>query len=333
MSETISPNVPIDFRFYLLPNFSMLAFSAAIEALSLANRVLGYNAYEWRAISREGGPVRASCGFDIQTSGDLLSERKQQLDRIPSATIFICADKNVDEYTDKSLAAWLRECKMRGLRIGALGTGTYILALAGLLENKHCTIHWERLPSFVEQFSAAKPNHGIYEVDGQIVTCAGGMASFDMIINIIEQDFGERIAAQICEIAIVERVRTGDERQRIPLLQRHGIKNATVIAAIDIMENSLTDPISTEEIASRLKRSRRQVERLFRHEIKRSPIQYYRELRVERAKQLLSHCGLPIVEIAISCGFVSASHFSRCYRKVYGMSPQEARNSPNSSVW
>lgn len=141
----------------------------------------------------------------------------------PSMAI-VCADLGMEEYSNRSLEAWLRECRHRGINVGALGTGTYVLARTGLLDNKRCTIHWEKLPGFAERFIRPVANSSIYEVDGKIWTCTGGSASFDMMLHLIERDFGEQTAAVICEQALVERVRVPGERQRLHLYLATGYR-------------------------------------------------------------------------------------------------------------
>ncbi|WP_246688773.1 MULTISPECIES: GlxA family transcriptional regulator [unclassified Mesorhizobium] len=313
--------------FYLVPGFAMLALSSAIEALRLANRVLGYRAYDWRLISETGMVVRANCGSSLLADSCLEAERKRlfQADR-PSMSI-VCADDNVEQYFNKSLEAWLRDCRQRRILVGALGTGAYVLARAGLLGNRRCTIHWEKEPGFTETFNSLLVNTNIYAIDGDIWTCAGGSAPFDMMLQLVEQTFGESTVASICELGLVNRMRKSQERQRLPFSCRHQISNEIVIKVIGEMEKHIEEPLPTKILASKVGLSSRQVERLFRFHLNHSPVLYYRKLRIERAKFLLIQTAMPVVEIAIACGFVSASHFSNCFRQIIGMSPNQARNS------
>ena len=320
-----SPEAPIVFAFFLVPDFAMLALSSALEALRLANQVLGYKAYDWRLVSECGEAVRASCSLSLEADQCLSTERKSLVGVQRPFMAIVCADENVETYSNKSLEAWLRECKHKGMRVGALGTGTYVLARAGLLDNKRCTIHWKKLPGFVEKFNRAVANPGIYEIDGGIWTCAGGAASFDMMLHLIERDFGEATAAAICEHALVERVRAPTARQRLPLSRRLGLLNETLINIVEQMELHIAEPLSLDNLARRAGLSRRQVERMFREKLNYTPLRYYRDLRLERARLLLIQSTLPVVDIAMACGFVSASHFSKVYRDAFGIPPQEAR--------
>lgn len=313
------------FAFYLVPEFTMLAFSSAVEALRLANAVVGYEAYSWRVVSSDGAKVRASCGLALEADNSVAVERQHLTSRLRPSVSVICGGKHVERHIDRAADAWLRECRNRGVAVAGLCTGAHVLAKAGLLDERKCAIHWENQPGFAERFGAANASSGIYEVDGNIYTCAGGTASFDMMLHIIGRDFDESVVSGICELALVDRVRDPGERQRLPFAQRIGVRDPIVLKLVEKMEKSLTEPMQVEELTASIGLSRRQVERLFRNELRCSPARYYLKLRLERAQLLLVQSTMPVVEVAIACGFVSASHFSKCYRETFGCSPQEAR--------
>ncbi|GGF24905.1 AraC family transcriptional regulator [Aliidongia dinghuensis] len=313
------------FVFYLVPDFTLLAFSSAVEALRLANYVLGYEAYAWRLVSADGGKVWASCGVSFDTDNDVAAER-QMLARgqRPFMTV-ICAGHHVERHANKPTEAWLRECRQNGVAIASLCTGAHILARAKLLDDKKCVIHWENFPSFVEQFRGACVRTSLFAIDGGIHTCAGGTASFDMMLHIIQRDFGEVVVSGVCELAFVDRVRSPSDRQRLPFARRTGALHPEITSLIERMQETLTEPLPVDELMVGIRLTRRQIERLFRNELSCSPARYYMKLRLERAKLLLSQMTTPIVEVAIASGFSSASHFSKCYRETYGCSPQQTR--------
>tara|TARA_R110002012_G_scaffold250308_1_gene428022 strand:- start:1194 stop:1964 length:771 start_codon:yes stop_codon:yes gene_type:complete len=239
--------------------------------------------------------------------------------------VLVCSGIDIEQYGNKTVNAWLRETYNRGIAVGSLCTGAHVLAQAGLLNGKRCAIHWENLPGFSEAFPQAEVYADLYEVDGNIYTCAGGTASLDMMLNLIGQDFGENLVNRICEQQLTDRVRNPHDRQRLPLRARLGVQNTKVLSIIELMENNLSEPLSLVEIADDADLSRRQIERLFRQEMGRSPARYYLEIRLDRARHLLVQSSMPVVEVAVACGFVSASHFSKCYREVYNRSPQQER--------
>jgi transcriptional regulator GlxA family with amidase domain len=311
--------------FFLVPDFSMLAFSTAIEPLRIANRMLGYECYRWRLASADGQPIRASNGVEVAVNTSLADERRHMTGENKPSMVFVCAGVNVEKFHNKSVNAWLREEYNRGIAVGGLCTGAHILASAGLLSGKRCAIHWENLPGFAEAFPKVDVFADLYEVDANLYTCAGGTAALDMMINLIGDDHDDNLVNRICEQALTDRVRSPHDRQRLPLRARLGVQNSKILSIIELMEANLSEPLSLIQIAQYAGLSRRQIERLFRQEMGRSPARYYLEIRLDRARHLLVQSSMPVVEVAVACGFVSASHFSKCYRELYGRSPQQER--------
>ncbi|MBE7185231.1 MAG: GlxA family transcriptional regulator [Methylobacterium mesophilicum] len=312
--------------FFLVPEFTMVAFATALDPLRIANRMLGYEAYKWRLASHDGKPVRASNGVICAVDGSLEEERRKMAGPERPSMVIVCSGVNVEAYSSKTAFAWLREEYNRGVAIGGLCTGAYVLASAGLLSNKRCAIHWENLPGFAEAFPKANVFADLFEVDQNIYTCAGGTAALDMMLKLIGDDFDDGLVNRICEQVLTDRVRNPTDRQRLPLRARLGVQNSKVLTIIELMEANLAEPLSLIEIADQVDLSRRQIERLFRQEMGRSPARYYLEIRLDRARHLLIQSSMPVVEVAVACGFVSASHFSKCYRELYQRSPQQERS-------
>ncbi len=312
--------------FFLIPEFTMVAFATALEPLRIANRMLGHDAYRWRLASSDGRPVRASNGVECAVDTSLEEERRKMGGPDRPSMVVVCSGIDVEKYSNRTAFAWLREEYNRGVAIGGLCTGAHVLASAGLLSNKRCAIHWENLPGFSEKFPKANVFADLFEVDQNIYTCAGGTASLDMMLKLIGEDFDELLVNRVCEQMLTDRVRSPTDRQRLPLRARLGVQNSKVLGIIELMEANLSEPLSLIEIADGVGLSRRQIERLFRQEMGRSPARYYLEVRLDRARHLLIQSSLPVVEVAVACGFVSASHFSKCYRELYARSPQQERN-------
>lgn len=313
------------FVFYLVPDFSMIAFATAIEVLRLANRMIGAKDYGWRLASQNGEPVCASNGVEVTVNTSIVEERKLLSGKDKPSVVFICSGVNVERYDSKSVEGWVREEYQRGVSVGGLCTGAHVLAKAGLLNGKRCAIHWENLPGFQEAFPKADVYADLFEIDGNVYTCAGGTAALDMMLSLVSQHHDEHLVNAICEQALTDRVRGPHDRQRLPLRARLGVQNARILSIIEMMEANLSEPLALIEIADHAGLSRRQIERLFRHHMGRSPARYYLEIRLDRARHLLLQSSLPVVEVAVACGFVSASHFSKCYRELYGRSPQQER--------
>lgn len=311
--------------FLLVPEFTMIAFTSAVEALRSANRMLGFDAYRWRLASETGAPVTASNGVEVTAGNTVADERRMIGTPDRASLLLVCGGVNVETHTTRAATGIVRELHARGIGVGGLCTGAHVIAAAGLLSGRRCAIHWENLPGFAEKFPKAEVFADLFEVDGNIHTCAGGTAALDMMLSLIAADFDDDLVNRVCEQMLTDRVRAATDRQRLPLRARLGVQNARVLSIIELMEANLSEPLSLVEIARHVSLSRRQIERLFRQEMGRSPARYYLEIRLDRARHLLVQSTMPVVEVAIACGFVSASHFSKCYRELYAKSPQQER--------
>lgn len=314
---------PQRFAFVLIPNFSMIAFTSAIEPVRIANRLSGRELYGWQVVSKEGGPVRASNGVLVYTDQSLADVDIRPGSNAPM--VIVCAGMGAERYRDKELFAWLRRADRSGAVIGAVCSGAFVLARAGLLEGRKCTVHWESLPGFMEDFPEIDVTADLFEVDENRVTCSGGTAALDLMLNLIGREHGQELATKISEQCLLDRIRQPHDHQRMPYRVRLGVHNPKLIAAIEMMESNVEEPLNQEMLARYIGLSRRQLERLFRKHLGRTPAQYYLELRLERARHLLYQTAMPIMNVAFACGFVSASHFSTCYRQMYGKTPRAER--------
>jgi len=317
---TVSGNEPIRVGFLLVPGFSMIAFASAVEPLRLANRVAGRDIYSWSSYSVDGEPVEASNGFSAMVHGSVFD-----LDQYP--VMIVCSGIGAEHFRNKALFGRLRRLASHGTVMGAVCTGTYVLARAGLLDGHRCTIHWENMPGFAEEFPDIEVIPELYEIDGNRFTCSGGTAAVDMMLNLIASQVGHDIAATVADQLMHHRIRSGYEGQRMELRSRLNISHPKLLDAIGLMEESLESPLSCAELAMHADLSPRQLERLFRKHLDRSPTRYYLGLRLDRARFLLLQTSLSILNVALACGFVSASHFSKCYREHFGWTPSDERRS------
>ena len=309
--------------FLLIPDFSMIAFTSAIEPLRIANRLSGRRLYEWRLLSRDGAPVSASNGIAIQVGGAVADTEPPGSGVLPA--VVLCGGLGSEHYQNRDVLAWLRRWDRRGAQLGALCTGAHVLARAGLLDRHRCTIHWENLPGFIEAFPEIPVTSDLYEIDRNRFTCSGGTAALDLMLHRIALAHGDELATKVSEQCIVDRIRGPHDRQRMPLRVRLGVHHPKLIHAVEIMEGNIEEPLSQEELADRIDLSRRQLERLFRRHLGRTPAQFYLETRLERARHLLFQTDMPIMSVACATGFVSASHFTTCYRQMFGKTPRAER--------
>ncbi len=306
----------------LVPEFTMMPVTAAIEPLRIANRLSEKELYRWTLHSVDGQSVAASNGISTGVDGDLESVE-------PDTTVIVCGGMNVQRHTDKRMLGWLRKISRRGIDIGAVCTGAHILAEAGLLDGFKCTIHWENLPGFSEAFPDLDATGGLFEIDNNRFTSAGGTTSLDMMLTMIAGQHGQELASAVAEAILHSPIRHHSENQRMSLPARIGARHPKLVSIIEKMEENLEDPLSPSLLAKQATLSTRQLERLFRRYLDRSPKRYYLELRLKKARSLLLQTDMSVIGVAMACGFSSPSHFSKCYRSHYNRTPYRERGVPS----
>ena len=321
------PNDRIPYRigFLLVPDFSMIAFASAVEVLRLTNSAMDWPAYDWKTLSTKEGSVTASNTVEVNVEGTLK-------DVGPLDALFVCGGVNIENYENKLMLAGLRRRAAHGVTLGALCTGTYILARAGLLDGYRCTIHWENIPAFVEAFPDLDVTSDLFVVDRNRYTCAGGTSALDLVLDLISHQYGKQIAANVSDKLIHHRIRDSNEAQRMDLRSRSGISHPKLLAIVTAMESNIEQPLTCADLASSVGLSTRQLERLFRSYIGATPTRYYLRMRLERARFLLRHTSLSIFDVALATGFISASHFSKCFREQFNSPPSSVRRHGNIAV-
>lgn len=322
MSDTAKS--PEQFVFLLLDNFSMMAFASAIEPLRMANRMTGKTLYQWELRSLDGGSATCSNNTTVQVDGGLDPVMRDQ-------TIVVCGGIDIRASSPKPVLAWLRRESRKGLRVGAICTATHTLALGGLLEGKSCTIHWENRDSFEEEFPDIELTPSVFVIDGNRFTSAGGTSPADMMLKMIANTHGAEVAGTVADQLIYTSIRTEHDEQRLSILTRIGVRHPRLATVIKMMEENIEEPISPSVLASDVGMSTRQLERLFRRYMNRSPKRYYMELRLKKARNLLLQTDMSVINVALACGFSSPSHFSKCYRASFDTTPYRERGA-NAAV-
>ena len=296
----------------------MLCFAAAVESLRIANRISGYELYTWILLSEDGEPVRCSAGIEFVVQSELQEVLRDD-------TIMICGGINVQNATTKKVLNWVRREARRGPIIAGLCTAGYTLARAGLLDGKRATIHWENQDSFTEEFENVELTKSVFVVDGNRITTAGGTSSIDLMLKLVANDHGEDLANAVADQLIYSSIRTDQDTQRLSIPSRIGVRHPKLSLVIQKMEQNIEEPISPATLARDVAMSTRQLERLFRRYLNRSPKRYYMELRLQKARNLLMQTDMSVINVALACGFASPSHFSKCYRAHYDTTPYRER--------
>jgi AraC family transcriptional regulator, glycine betaine-responsive activator len=313
------------FAFLTLPRYSMIALSSAVEALRMANMVTGETVYDWAIVSMDGQPTPASNGLQLAPT--------ITLDQVGAVDIlFVCGGVDVRNAVTPKILSALRRLAERRVPLGALCTGGYALAKAGLLEKYRATIHWENLSSLREEFPRILLSNQLFTIDRDRFTCSGGIAPLDLMLHLVKTKLGVRIAQLISEQFIVDRIRNDRDRQYVPLRAQIGAGHETLLHAAQLMEQNIEKPLSLDEIAAATELSRRQIERLFKRHLNCVPKRYYLQLRLRRARELLLYTSMPIIDITAACGFRSTTHFSKCYHAQFGYPPSAERHARHSKA-
>jgi transcriptional regulator GlxA family with amidase domain len=310
---------PVPVTFVLLDNFSLIAFSSAIEPLRIANQLAGRVLFEWTVLSEDGSAVTCSNGLIVRVDGPLAETR-------PRSLVFVCGGVLPERSASRRVADWLRAQWRSGRTVGGLCTGAYALAKAGLLQGRRFTLHWENLPPFAATFPTLKPLEQLYCMDERILTCAGGAAATDLFIEIVSRNHGSRLGDAVLKMCLHGQQRPAHLQQRMSLSSTLGVRNPLLVSVIRTFESDLVADIDLSELADRLGTSRRHIERMFLRYVGTSPKRYLRQLRLERARALLTETDMPVHAVAEACGFTSPNSFAKSFRQHYGVAPRHMTN-------
>lgn len=304
--------------FVPLPGFSMLSFAAALDPLRSANRMCGRDYYKWLVASQDGSPVTASNGLALQVD--------DALQRMPPADLTLAfLGVDLDPPGAQEVMPELRRRARNGEGIGGVSAGPWVLARAGLLDGYRCTVHWEYRAAFARLAHRAIVTDAPFEVDRNRYTSGGGTASIDMMLHLIEGDLGHATMRAVANQLQHERQRSNADRQRPSTEPDLTGKPDSVRQIVRLMADHIEEPLSTLELAAHVGLSVRQIERLFQRYVKQTPSEYYIALRLSHARELLIQTDGTVLEVAISTGFASQSHFAQSYRAAFGCNPSEER--------
>lgn len=313
-----APTKPQTVTLLLVEGFSMMGVASMIEPLRALNRLIDREAWHWRLASLDGGVLAASNGIPMPT------EPAEEV-LLQSQYMFVCGGLRIQSVDERRYLSILRKAARSGVRVGALSTGTYLLARAGLLDGYRSTIHWENLPAFQEEFPDLLCTDRLYEIDRDRMTCSGGTAAIDLILHLITARHGLDLAQRVANQFHHDRIRSERDFQSGARHERMTRLPPAVRGAIRSMQSHVEDTIPIVEVAAKAGVSPRQLERLFLRYLQTTPARYYLSLRIDRARELLLYSDRPILEIAIAVGFTTTSHFAQWFKKLQGMRPSQLR--------
>jgi transcriptional regulator GlxA family with amidase domain len=277
----------------LIPGFALLPYACTIDPLRAANTLSGRPLYEWTNLSPDGAPATASSGLAVPAACRLA-------DAPPLDIVLVVAGGNPATFRDTATFDWLRRVARGGARMGGVSGGPWLLARAGLLHGHRLTLHWEHAEAFAEEFPDLDLRRSLFEIDRLRLTCSGGTSPLDMMHAVIAGRHGAGLAIAVSDWFMQSEI-------------------------LEAMERAVETPLPRATLADMAGVSLRQLERLFHTHLGRTPGEHYALVRLDRSRLLLRQSGLSILEVAVACGFGSASHFSRAYRRAFGHTPSAER--------
>lgn len=306
--------------FVIVPRFNMATLITMIEPLRIANYLAPHPLFQWDILAADGPEIGASNGLGI--TAQPLADRNRR-----GEMVFVLASWGAEDYANRDLLAWLRRQARDGARLCAVELGCYLLARAGLLSAGTLTTHWSWAPGFQERFPEIALTEQLFRPDEPVMSCAGGLAGADMMLHLIAQSHGPRMAGEIADQMLHQPVRPAHAPQRRALDLGTETFAPMLRAAITLIEQSIAEPLPVPEVAARLGISQRQLERLFRRQLGCSVVQFGTLVRLQHARVLLIATKLSVREIATATGFNALSHFTSAFRKCFGRRPGEYRQS------
>ena len=308
--------------FILVPNFALMSYASAIEPLRASNMLAGVPLFEAIPYSRDGKPVLSSAGIAVECRN--LNEFETRLD-----AIFVCAGGQPSDWGNThSIHGALPRAARLGIRVGGISSGAYLLAAAGLLDRSDFTIHWEHAPILVEAFPHLKPRQTRYVIDGNRITCAGGVAPLEMMRSLIAEKMGADFARRVADWFLHSQATEPDGPQRASHVERFGTHHPALLTVLQKMETTIEKPLSRKAMADLARITPRHLDRLFRVELGIGFLEQYHRFRLDHARRLLQQSPLSIAEIAVACGFSGTSHFSRAFKSQFELTPARMRRRP-----
>ncbi|RED45777.1 AraC family transcriptional regulator with amidase-like domain [Aestuariispira insulae] len=319
MDITSTNTAPFRFGLLLVDGFALMSYSAVVEPLRAANLLAGAELYDIRQIPAAGEQSETSSGALIPATEPAGRQEDYHL-------LLVFAGGDPNQFQDRHIFAWLRRLDRRGVRLGGVSGGPVILANAGLMQGRRMTVHWEHAAMLKESHPELIVERSLYVMDRDRITVAGGIAPLDMMHALITEHHGPDFARQVSDWYMHTDIRPSGGPQRAGIAERYHITSPALIQSIEAMENHIADPLSLDQLTLFSGTGPRQLNRLFQEKLGCRTMGFYRSLRLEKARGLLTLTPLTITDVALATGFASSAHFASAFRDEYGTSPSAYRS-------
>ena len=307
-------------RILVTPDFNLAATMAFVDPFRAANYLEGVGLFRWHFVSEQGGTVRASNGASLMT------EPLGKDQDAPPDFLIVSSSWEPEAHVSPGVRAALRAAAAQNATLGGLDTGAFILAHCGLLKGRRATVHYEHIDAFQELFPDTEVSEALWVFDGPRITCCGGAAAGEFALHIVQRLHGSALTNAAARYVFAQDVRDHNARQNPQHSEPLGATVPDAVRlAIKVMEDNLETPLSIAAISAQVGLSHRQLDRLFSQYVCKTPALYYRDIRLDRARGLITQTNLSMAEIAYASGFSSQVHFSRAYKDRFGLPPSKDR--------
>ncbi len=317
----MTDDAPLRLGFLMFPGFPMACLTSAIEPLRAANEITGRRAFAWCLVAESPAPVRSSA--EVRFEPDVMLADCGDLDHL-----YLLSPPTGQFADARSGSARLRRLDRTGVVLGAFSGGIFPLARAGLMEGRHCSVHWCYEAAFKAEFPRVEASEAVILREKRRITASGAGAVFDLMLRLIEERLGRHCMTEVACWFQHPFVRDEDARQKVPVARTATTADRlpTVIRdAIRLFESHIEDPLRIPDVAAAVDMSGRHFERLFKRETGQSPLRYYRHLRLSKARQRVLYSNDPLREIAASVGYLTQAPMARQYTELFGVSPKHER--------
>ncbi|MFC4350995.1 GlxA family transcriptional regulator [Fodinicurvata halophila] len=303
----------VRYGLFILPGFDLVSFSVCCETLRLANDVARQKLYSWEVVTGSGQAVESASRIPV--SGRSLAGESTDYDRL-----VVFAGNQATSYANRNVFDWLRQLSRRGCLLGGVDAGVWVLARAGLLGGYRFALGSGYHLAFRETFDLVPEPAHPFVLDRERLTWAGGGSAFEAMFEQLRQDHGRTLSSSVARSSRYPVLPETPEPQSTALPEK-------LATCLEIMKQNIEEPLSSAELAAAVGLSVRHLERLFHGTFQAAPQKVYRSLRLQEARRLVHFTELSITEISIATGFDSCSHFARCFRGEFDMTPSSWRRS------
>lgn len=275
----------------------------------------------WTTIGLPNTVVESSCGLVVPVQSAFADV--EQFDYV----VVIGGLLPYLEKVDKRYWDYLHTAARAGVPLVGICTGSFVLAHAGLMEDRVACVHSFHFDDYRNMFPGLRVvTHADYLIDGNRLTCAGGISVIELAARLINLHCGPDRASKVIHQMTVSRQAGASFIERRRALGYLSVDDATVRHAALLMEENLEAPLNIAVIAKMVGTSVRQIERAFMAEMKVSPNEFYRRMRLRYARWMLLNTARKVTDVAYECGFADSAHFIRVFRDAYGVTPGKLRS-------